>query len=163
MKVCQYRGATRTCVTSPPPCIANLVGNETSSSVQYPRRGRGRVLTAQGQGRRQKLSPNLPGFDRPARPRNRSETPKEDLGMRWPRSTSTTVARTKFRGFQHSPWEYRTGQRRTGVPIRSHCRELLCERQREHHRAKFSLSTGVSLWLGDHPPGDQCPTLGPEG
>ena len=47
---------------------------------QYPRRGRGRVLTAQGQGRRHKLSPKLPGFGRPARPRNRSKTPKEDLG-----------------------------------------------------------------------------------
>ena len=26
----------------------------------------------------------------------------------------------------------------------------------------FSISTGVGLWLGDHSPGDQCPTLGPE-
>ena len=47
---------------------------------QYPRRGRRRVLTAQGQDRRQKLSPKLPSFGRPARPRNRSEIPKEDLG-----------------------------------------------------------------------------------
>ena len=29
--------------------------------------------------------------------------------------------------------------------------------------SKRFLSTGVGLWLGDHPPGDQCPTLGPEG
>ena len=70
--------------------------NETSLASQHPRRRRCRVLTMQGQGRRQKLSPKLPGFGRPARPRNRSETPKEDLGKRWPRSTSTTVARTKF-------------------------------------------------------------------
>jgi len=60
------------------------------------------VLTIKGQGRRQKLSPNLPGFGRPACPRNRSETPREDLGKRWPRSASTTAVRTKFRGFQHS-------------------------------------------------------------
>ena len=60
------------------------------------------MLTIKGQGRRQKLSPKLPGFGRPARPRNRSETPREDLGKCWPRSASTTAARTKFRGFQHS-------------------------------------------------------------
>ena len=127
---------------------------------QYSRRGRVGVLTAQGQGRRQKLSPNLPGFGRPARPRNRSETPKEDLGKRWPRSASTTAAGTQFRGFQHSPWEYGTDQQRPGLPNRSQCRELLRE---SASRANFSLSTGVGLWLGDHPPEDQCPTLGREG
>ena len=130
---------------------------------QCPRGGRGRVLTAQGQGRRQKLSPKLLGFGRPACARNRPETPKEDLGKRWPRSASTTAAPTKFRGFQHSPWEYGTDQRRPGLPTRSQCREFLRERQKTPHRAKFSLSTGVGLWLGHHPPGDQYPTLGPEG
>ena len=49
------------------------------------------------------------------------------------------------------------------MPTRSKCRECLRELQKAPHRAKFSLSTGVGLWLGDHPPGDQCPTLGPEG
>ena len=129
----------------------------------YPRRGRGRVPVAQGQVRRQKLSPKRPGFGRRARPRNRSEAPKEDLGKRWPRSARTTVARTKFRGFQHSPWEYETDQWRPGLTTRSQCREFLCELQKEPHRAKISLSTGVGLWLDDHPPGDQCPTRGPEG
>ena len=126
-------------------------------------RGRGRVLTTQGQGRRQKLSPKRPCFGRPARLISRSETPREDLSKRWPRSASTTAARTKFRGFQHSPWEYGTDQRRPGLPTRSQCRELLRERQKAPHRANFSLSTGVGLWLRDHPPADQCPTLGPEG
>ena len=79
-------------MASPPLCIAILVVNETSLASQYPRRGRGRVLTAQGQGIRQTPSPNLPDFDRPALPRNRSKTPKDDLGKRWPRSTSTTAA-----------------------------------------------------------------------
>ena len=65
-------------------------------------RDRGSSLTAQPQGRRQKLSPNLPGFGRPARPRNRSETPKNNFGKRWPRSASTTEPRTKFRVF-HIP------------------------------------------------------------
>ena len=130
---------------------------------QYPRRGKGRVLRTQGQGRRQKLSPKLPGFGRLARPRNRSETPKKDLGKRWPRSASTTAARMKFRGFQHSPWEYGTDQRRPGLPTRSQCREFLREWQKTPHRAKFSLSTAVGLWLGHHSPGDQYPTLGPEG
>ena len=65
-------------MASPPRCIANLVVNETSSSVTVrPSRGRSRVLTARGQGRRQKLSPKLSGFGRPARPRNKSETPRE--------------------------------------------------------------------------------------
>ena len=91
------------------------------------------------------------------------ETPKEDLGKRWPRSASTTAARTKFRVFQHSPWEYGADQRRPGLPTRSQCRDFLRERQKAPHRAKFSLSTGVGLWLGNHPPGDQCPTLSPEG
>ena len=71
-------------------------GTKRCLASQYPRRGRGRVLTAQRQGRRQKLSPKLPRFGRPARPRNRSETPKEDLGKRWPLSTSTTATRTKI-------------------------------------------------------------------
>ena len=93
----------------------------------------------------------------------RSKTPRDDLGKRWPRPTTTTAARTKFRGFQHSPWEYGTDQRRPGLPTRSQCREFLRELQKAPHRAKFSLSTGVGLWLGDHPAGDQCPTLGPEG
>ena len=73
------------------------------------------------------------------------------------------MARTKLRGVQHSPWEYGTNQRRPGLPTRSQCREFLRELQKAPHRAKFSLSTGVGFWLGDHPPGDQCPTLGPEG
>ena len=138
--------------------------NERRLASQYPRRGKGRVLRTQGQGRRQKLSPKLPGFGRPARPRNRSETPKEDLGKRWPRSASTTVARTQLRGFQHSPWEYGTNQRRPGVPTRSQCREFLRELQKAPHRAIFFfLFTGVGIWLGDHLPGDQCPTVGPEG
>ena len=64
---------------------------------------------------------------------------------------------------RHSPWEYGTDQGRPGMPTRSQCREFLRELQKAPHRAKFSLSTGVGLWLGDHPPGDQCPTLGPEG
>ena len=129
-------------MTFPPLCFANLVVNETSSinSVTVSRRGRGRVLTAQGQGRRQKLSPKLPGFGRPARPRNTSETPKEDLSKRWSRSASTTAARTKFRGFQHSPWEYGTDQRRPGLPTRSQCREFLRELQKAPHRANFFSS-----------------------
>ena len=32
-----------------------------------------------------------------------------------------------------------------------------------HYNQTFSLSSGVGRWLWDHPPGDQCPTLGPEG
>ena len=151
-------------MASPPLCIAILVVNEKSSSVTVPpTRGRSRVLTAQGQGRRQKLSPKIPGFGRPARPRNRSKTPKEDLGKRWPRSTSTTTARTKFRGFQFCPWECETGQSRPGLPTRCHVRELLREGQKAPQREKLSLSTGVNRWLGDHPPGTQCPTLSPEG
>ena len=27
----------------------------------------------------------------------------------------------------------------------------------------FSLSPGIGCWPWDYPPGDQCPTLGPEG
>ena len=46
---------------------------------QYPRRGRGRVLTALGQGRRQKLSPELLGVGRPEHPRYRSKSSKEVL------------------------------------------------------------------------------------
>ena len=34
------------------------------------------VLTAQGQGRRQKLSPNFAALNRPERPRRRLEAPK---------------------------------------------------------------------------------------
>ena len=49
------------------------------------------------------------------------------------------------------------------MPTRSQYREFLRERQKAPHRANFSLSTGVGLWLGHHPPGDQYPTLGPEG
>ena len=115
---------------------------------QYPRRGRDRVLTTRGQGRRQELSPKLPGFGRPARPRNRSETPKKDLGKRWPRSTSTTAARTKFRGFQYSPWEYETDQRRPGLPIRSQRREFIRELQKAPHRANFPLHWRGSLARG---------------
>ena len=144
-------------MASPPVCIAHLVVNETSSSVTVPPTRQGPCSDSARPGRRQKLSQLLPGFGRPARPRKRSKTSKEDLGKRWPRSTSTTAARTKFRGFQHSPWEYGTGQRRPCVPIRSHCREMLRERQKAPHRANFSLSTGVGRWLGDYPPGDQCP------
>ena len=32
-----------------------------------------------------------------------------------------------------------------------------------HYNQTFSLSSGVGRWLWDHPPRDQCPTLGPEG
>ena len=149
-------------MASPPLCNANLVVNETSSSVAVPPTSQGRLPKAEGQGRRQKPSANLPGFGRPALSRNRSKTPKEYLGRRWPRSTCTTAARTNFCGFQHSPWEDGTGQWRPGVPTRSHCREFLHERQKAPHRAIVSLSTGVGCWLGDHPPGDQCPRLGLE-
>ena len=127
----------------------------------YPRRGRGRVLTAQGQGRRQKLSSNLHGSRRPARPRNRSKTPKED--KRWLRLTGTTAALTKSREFQHSRWECGIGERRRGVPTRPHVREWLRERQKVPHREKNVLSTGAGRWPWNHPPGDQCPTLGSEG
>ena len=121
--------------------LRSLVGSEMCI--------RDSVLTAQGQGRRQKLSPKLPGFGRPARPRNRSETPEEDLGKRWLRSASTTAARTKFRGFQHSPWEYGTDQRKPGLPTRSHCREILRERQKTPHRANiFPLHWRGSLARG---------------
>ena len=112
---------------------------------QCPRRGRGRVLTAQGQGRRQKLSPKLSGLGRPARPRNRSKSPEEDLGKRWPRSASTTAARTKFRGFQHSPWEYGTDQRRPSLPTRSQCREFLRERRKRLTEQVFPLHWRGSL------------------
>ena len=128
----------------------------------YPRRGRGRVPVAQGQVRRQKLSPKRPGFGRPARPRYRSKPPKQDLDKRWLRSTNTTAAPTKFREFQYSPWECGTGEMRPGVPTRSHFRGVLHERQKAPHRTFFPLSTGVGRWLGDHPPEHQCPTLGPE-
>ena len=150
-------------MASPPLFIANLVVNETSSSVTAPPTRQGPCSDSARPGPTPEVILNLPSFGRPVRPRSRSDTPKEDLGERWPQSTSTTVARTKFRGFQHSPWEYGTGRRRPGVLTRSHCRELLRERQKAPHRAFFSLVTGVGLWLGDHPPGDQCPTLGPEG
>ena len=45
----------------------------------------------------------------------------------------------------------------------ANCHEFLRERQRAPHRAIVSLSNGVGLWLRDHPSGDQCPTLDPEG
>ena len=76
---------------------------------QYPRRGRGRVLTAQDQGRRLKLSPNIPGFGRPVGSRNSLKTPKENFCKRWPRLTSATVAQTKFREFQQSRWMCQPG------------------------------------------------------
>ena len=141
-------------MASSPLCTASLVVNETSSSVTVPPTRQGPCSDNARPG-----PTKLPGFGRPARPRNRLETPKEDLGKRWPRSASTTVARTKFRGFQHSPWEYGTDQRRPGLPTRSQCHEFLRELQKAPHRAKLFLSTGVGLWLGDHP----SPTLGPEG
>ena len=81
----------------------------------------------------------------------------------WPSSASTTEARTKFRGFQHSPCEYGTGQRRPGALTGPHCHKLLLKRQKAPHRAIFFLSTGVGLWLGDHPLGDQRPTRGLHG
>ena len=49
------------------------------------------------------------------------------------------------------------------MPTRSHCRELLRKRQKAPHRENCPMSIGVGRWLGAHPPGDQCPTLGPEG
>ena len=87
----------------------------------------------------------------------------EDHGKRWPRLTSTTAALTKFREIQHSWWECGTDERRRGVPTWPHFRKIPRERQKVPHRAIFPLFTGVGRWPWDHPPGDQCPTLGPEG
>ena len=152
----QYRGAPRTCVASPPLCIANLVGNETSSSVTVPPTRQGACSDRAKPGSTPEPVQNfLALVSRRVR----------EIGQKflsWPRSTSTTATRTKFRGFQYSPWEYEN-QRRPGLSTRSHCREFLRERQKAPHRANFSLSTGVGLWLGDYPPGDQSPTLGTEG
>ena len=84
-----FDGAPRICKAEwRPLCyvLRFLVVNETSSSIRAPRRGRSRVLTAQGQGRRRKLSSKLSGFGRQAGPRNRSRPPKEYLGKRLPRT-----------------------------------------------------------------------------
>ena len=149
-------------MASPPLCIAISVVDETLSSVSTPNEA-GECSDSSRPGPTPEAISKGPGFGRPARPRNRSKIPKEDLRKRWPRWTSMTVARTKFRGFQHSPWEYGASQRRPGVPTRSHCRELLRERQKVPHRANCSLSTGVGCCLGDHSSGDKCTTLGSEG
>ena len=73
------------------------------------------------------------------------------------------MARTKLRGFQHSPWEYGTTQRRPGFAIPVSVSQISSRTAESASPSKISLSTGVGLWLGDHPPGDQCPTLGLEG
>ena len=122
-------------MTSPPLCIANLIVNETWSRVTVPPTRQGPCSDSAGPG------PTPDAISKTswlwsAGPRNRSETPKENLDKRWPRSTSTTAARTKFCGFQHSPWEYGTDQRRPGVPTRSHCREFLRERQKSASPSK---------------------------
>ena len=137
MKVWGEPVSMSACVTSPPLCIANLVVNETSSSVIVPPTRQGPGSDSARPGSTPEAISKLPGFGRPARPRIRSDTPKEDLGKRWPRSASTTAARTKFRGFQHSPWEYGTDQRRPGLPTRSQCREFRRERQNAPHRANL--------------------------
>ena len=137
-----FDGAPRICKAEwRPLCyvLRFLVVNETSSSIRASRRGRGRVLTAQDQGRRRKLSSKLSGFGRQARPRNRSGPPKEYLGKRLPRSSSTTAALTKFREFQYSQRECGTGERMPGVPTRSQFREFLRERQETPHPLCYVL------------------------
>ena len=106
-------------MASPPLCIAVFVVNATSSSVTVPPTRQGPCIDSARPGP-QKLSPNLPGFGRPARPNNRSKTPQEDLGKRWPWLTSTTAALTKFNEFKHSRWECGLGESRPDVPTRSH-------------------------------------------
>ena len=158
-----FDGAPRICKAEwRPLCyvLRFLVVNETSSSIRASRRGRGRVLTAQDQGRRRKLSSKLSGFGRQARPRNRSGPPKEYLGKRLPRSSSTTAALTKFREFQYSQWECGTGERMPGVPTRSQFREFLRERQETPHRAEHPPSTGVGRWLLYDSPGDHTGSSG---
>ena len=141
-------------MTSSPLCTANLVVNETSSSVTVPPTKQGPCSeNARPRPTPEAISKTSWLWSAGA-PKNRSETPKKDLGKRWPRTASATVARTKLRGVQHS---HGSTEPTSGGWV---CQPGLSVAP---HRAKFSFSTGVGLWLGDHLPGDQCPTVGPEG
>ena len=82
----RYRGAPRTCVTSSPPCISNLVVNETSSSVTVPPTRQGPCSeNARPRPTPEAISKTSWLWSAGAS-ENRSETPKKDLGKRWPRS-----------------------------------------------------------------------------
>ena len=150
-------------MASSPLCMAILVVKEMSSSVTVPPTRQGPCSDSVRPGPTPEAISEPSWLWSASASGKRSKTPRDDLCKRWPRSTSTTAARTKFRGFQHSPWECGTGQRRPGVPTRSHFREWLRERQKVPHREKNVLSTGAGRWPWNHPPGDQCPTLGSEG
>ena len=129
---------------------------------QNPRRGRGRVLTTQGQGRHQKLSPNFHGFCWLAHLKNRPKTAKEDLGKRLPRATGRAAALTKSREFP--PGGSAESARRGGV-----CRpgltfvNCVADGRKCLSKPNLSLSTGAGRWPWDHLTGVQCPTLSPEG
>ena len=150
-------------MASPQLCIAILVVNKTSSSVPV-------LPTRQG-----------PYSDR-ARPGPTPETISKPSWL-WSTGTSEKYVETSEGG----PWQalaavneldcgadknscipafpvgVRNRPTKAGRANPVLLSRIASQTAETPHRANCSLSTGVGRSLGDHPPGDQGPTLGPEG
>ena len=105
---------------------------------------------------------NFTTLGQSARPINRSKPPKEDLCERWPLSTARPRRR---RDFSVPSFAVQVVNRRR----KAGCADPVSLSRTSSQTAENAspmiifLATGMGCWPWDHPPGNQCPTLGPEG
>ena len=142
---------------------AIFIVNKTSSSITVPSTKQGPCSDRARSGLTpQAISKPHTALNWPTRPRNISETPKVILSECWLLFTAQLRWGRDFMVLAFAEQvQNRQGEAGCAGPV-----PLSRIASRTAGRAspsKFVPSPGMGSWPWDHPPGDQCPTLSPEG